>query len=113
MKPLRQVSLNKRYVYYFTPANVQLSSKAVVWNKWFKVPDDFFKHKKRKDKRYLPAYGFLTGKKTTLKKIWKEKNIKVSTTGFELVDARSASKHVTLRVLQSNEKIATLTKNAT
>ena len=24
MQPLRQVSLNKRYVYYFTPANVQL-----------------------------------------------------------------------------------------
>ena len=24
MKPLRQVSLNKRYVYYFTPATVQL-----------------------------------------------------------------------------------------
>ena len=24
MKPLRPVSLNKRYVYYFTPANVQL-----------------------------------------------------------------------------------------
>ena len=24
MKPLRQVSLNKRYVYYFMPVNVQL-----------------------------------------------------------------------------------------